>query len=335
MADTVIVDSSAGDGGEPSSRIVRLLRGSSWLLAGVFFLLLFTLFKLPDDRIGAYIDGKVQERLRPMGIRYTSQKTRLKFGFGLSYVLESVTVDLSMPGMNGEYFFDRMTISPSLLALLTFKAGADVRLESGKGSADLSARLGKSSQSVSFKLKDVMLGAFGNPPGGAAPSAPVDFFNPNPMSILSALKKSALLNGSGSFSGDFMIPNSLDGNLRLDISKLIIEQQTLAGFALPRMSVSEGKIEAGTEKGKLLFKNVKLGKAGDDLRATLTGDLTLGRTWDSSVINSKVNFALSENVTKALVLVDALLAPGKQSDGSYTYSLSGMLANPAAAPGGK
>jgi type II secretion system protein N len=250
-------------------------------------------------------------------------------------VLESASVDLSMAGPTSSYYFDKITISPSFLALLTFKAGADVRLESGKGVADLSARLGKSSQSVSFKLKDVILGAFGTQPGGAASAAPVDFFNPNPMTILSNLKKSGTLNGTGSFSGDFTVPNTLDGETHIDVSKLVIDQQTLAGFALPRMSISEGKIEVATEKGKLVFKNVKLGKTGDDVRATLTGDMVLGKSWDTSLLNAKVNFGLSENVTKALVLVDALLAPGKQPDGTYTYTLGGMLSGPNATPGGK
>ena len=188
---------------------------------------------------------------------------------------------------------------------------------------------------MSFKLKGVELGKFGSPPGGT-PSAPVDFFNPNPMLILSNLKKSGAINGTGSFSGDFRVPNTLDGDLHLDLSKVVIEQQSLAGFALPRMSVSEGKIEVATEKGKLLFKNVKLGKAGDDLRATVTGDMVLGKSWDSSIVNAKVNFSLSEGVTKALVLVDALLAPGKQPDGSYTYTLAGALSGPPVpTPGGK
>jgi type II secretion system protein N len=121
----------------------------------------------------------------------------------------------------------------------------------------------------------------------------------------------------------------------MDLSKLVIEQQSVVGFALPRMNISEGKIDIAIEKGKLALKNVKLGKSGDDLRANVTGDLVLGKTWDSSLLNAKVNFALSEMVTKALVLVDALLTPGKQPDGSYTYSLNGALSGPpVATPGG-
>src|SRR5262245_19713432 len=139
MSDTVAVDSTqlveGGGGGEPSSRFVRFLKGSGWTLTTLFFLVLFTLFKLPEDRIAPYIDGKLQEQLRPLGVRYSSVKSKLKLGFGISYVLESVTIDLPPPG--GQYFFDRMTVSPSFLALLTLKAGADIRLDSGKGSVEL------------------------------------------------------------------------------------------------------------------------------------------------------------------------------------------------------
>jgi type II secretion system protein N len=311
-----------------SSKIVRFLKGSGWTLTSVFFLLFFTLLKLPDDRIGPWLDSKIQDQLRSQGITYSSTRSRLKFGLGLSYVLEGATVDIRGMRSSQQYAFDKVTISPSLLALLTMKVGADVRLESGKGIVDLSARLGKTSQSISFYAKDVVIGKFGVPPGGEPAPVPIDFMNPDPASIWANLKKTGVVGGSGSFSGDFSVPNTLDGKISLDLTKLVIDQQTLMGFNIPRMSISESKIEGATEKGKLIFKNVKIGKGADDLRATLTGDMTLGKSWDSSALNAKVNFAVSDTVHKAFILMDSLLAPARTPDGSFTYALSGPLSGP-------
>jgi hypothetical protein len=320
---------------EPPSRLGRLIKGSGWLLTGFFFLLFFTLLKLPDDRIAPFIDAKIQEQLRGTGMSYSAARTRLKIGLGLTYVLENATLNLPPP--SGSYYFDKVSISPTFLSLLTGKLGADVEITGGKGVADLSVTANQSSQSVSFKLKDIAIGEFGKAPGSSEPPPPIDFMNPNPMTILANLKKSGSLSGSGSFSGNFAVPNSLDGQASLAINKLVLDQQSLMGFALPRMAVSESKAEVSIGKGKLLFKDVKLGKSpADDLRATLTGDMVLGKQWDTSVMNAKVTFSLSETVMKALVLIDALLAPGKQPDGSYSYTINGALNGPpVAAPAGK
>lgn len=326
--DTVAVESTEMVE-ESSSRFVRILKGGGWTFFGFFLLILFTLFKLPDDRIGPFIDAKIQEQLRTSGITYTATRSRLKFGLGLSYVLEGVTIEMRGTRGNQEYAFDKVEVSPSLLALLGAKVGAEVRLESAKGFADLSVRIGKTSQSVSFKAKDIVLDKFGSAPGATSTPPTIDFMNPDPMAIIANLKKTGVVNGTGSFSGDLQVPNTLEGQLSIDLTKLVIEQQTLMGFAIPRMAIAESKVEIVTDKGKLAFKNVKLGKgASDDLRATLTGDLVLGKTWDSSMLNAKVNFAMSESVHKAFILIDSLLSPGKQPDGSFTYALNGMLSGP-------
>jgi len=85
---------------------MRLLKGSGWTLTALFFLTLFTLFKLPDDRNWPLTwTAKIQRALEASrGSATAATHTRLKFGFGLSYVLEEATVNLPFP-RNAQYYF--------------------------------------------------------------------------------------------------------------------------------------------------------------------------------------------------------------------------------------
>jgi hypothetical protein len=93
------------------------------------------------------------------------------------------------------------------------------------------------------------------------------------------------------------------------------------------------------DKAKVTIKTFQLGKASnttDDVHATVSGDLTLGKQWESSNLNAKATFSVSDNVKKAFVLLDALLGSAKQPDGSYAYSLTGPISaiNPLPLGGG-
>ena len=90
------------------------------------------------------------------------------------------------------------------------------------------------------------------------------------------------------------------------------------GFNVPKLSISEGKVELFGRQGQGDDQDLPLGQAGsaDDIQGSGSGDVILGRNWDASTLNAKINFKLSENILKAFVLIDALLGPGKQGDGS-------------------
>ncbi len=80
-----------------------------------------------------------------------------------------------------------------------------------------------------------------------------------------------------------------------------------------------------------------LGQAGLRGRSagSATGDIILGSNWDSSTLNAKINFKLSDPLIKAFFLIDSFLGPGKQGDGSYSLISHGpgYCAQSRAAPG--
>jgi hypothetical protein len=113
-----------------------------------------------------------------------------------------------------------------------------------------------------------------------------------------------------------------------------IAAQTLYGFNIPQLKISEAQFEVKIDKGKAAIQLGKIGKKGsaDDLTADLTGDLSLSPRVLNSRMNVKAHFWLSENVKRAFVLLDAILAQGKQPDGSFVYTLTGQLTSPVPLP---
>ena len=107
----------------------------------------------------------------------------------------------------------------------------------------------------------------------------------------------------------------------------MIDPQTIVGFAIPQLAISEGLIDVGFDKAKAVDpQRFTLGKPGattDDLHGTITGDASLSRTWPASNLNVRADFGVSQNVLHAFVLLDALLGAGKQPDGSYSFKLNG------------
>ena len=135
---------------------------------------------------------------------------------------------------------------------------------------------------------------------------------------------------------DMGTPSTLRGDINLNLSKILVEPQSIMGFSIPRLSISEGVAELEMSKAKGAIKTLRLGKPGnaaDDINATATGEIALGKQW-SRASYIKTRFSFSENVMRSFVLLDALLGQAKQADGSYAYGLSGPVAAPNATPGG-
>jgi hypothetical protein len=109
----------------------------------------------------------------------------------------------------------------------------------------------------------------------------------------------------------------------------------LYGFNIPKIAVSESVADVTFGKGKATLKTVRIGKTGntaEDLRGTVTGDLLLAKSWDSSTLNLKIRFSLAESILKSFMLLDAILGAGKQPDGSYAFNLTGPLSAPMPIP---
>lgn len=303
------------------SRAKLIFKKIGWASLGIFCLLFFTLLKLPEDKIRNYVQGMISSQLSSQGITLTATQSNLSIGFGISYTMKDIT--LNFPPPQEPVHIDQISISPSILSAFTGKAGASIHVENKAGTLNAS---------------------FSSPMSG--PSGPISFsFSSNNMDLGSlgvlpamvGIRGSAVANGEGHLDGDTSLPSTLNGKIQLDLSKIVIDQQTVMGFSVPRLGISEGKADIEVDKGKALIKTLRLGKPSsttDDVKANVTGDVVIGKNLPYSTLNLKANLSFSQNVLKAFVLLDAIMGPAKQADGSYAYSLTGPLNSPNAVPMG-
>jgi len=290
-----------------------------WVALTLFCLVLFTILKLPDDRLKSYINGNISAVLAQKDITFTAGETHLSMLFGLTYTLKDVT--LSPPPPSPPIRVEKIKISPALLPLLFRRVGGNLEIENGKGELDASFSFKDSEGDLSFKTKKLDIGKLGLLP------------------LLADVQASAIFGGTGKISGDMNVPNTLTGSIDLKFNKGVIEPQSIMGFSIPRLNISEGVVDVTFGKGKAILKTISLGKTGnksDDVQANASGEMALGKNWDATTLNAKAKLSLSEAVLKAFVLLDAILGNGKQPDGSYAFSLTGPLSaiNPTPLGGG-
>ncbi|MEO5970985.1 MAG: type II secretion system protein GspN [Bdellovibrionia bacterium] len=300
----------------PAKRIGRLV---GWISFGFLCLIFFTLLKLPEDRIKAYIDGNIAAVLAERGISFTATEGRLSFLFGLSYAMKDIT--LNFPPPSTPVHIDKLEISPSILPLLFSTYSGKMWIGNGKGELSGSFSLKKTQFSLSYKSKKLELQKLGILP------------------YVAGVQVAATVDGSGTFSGDSANLSSLEGEAALTLTQISLEPQSIAGFSVPQLSVSDAIAEIKADKGKAVIKSFRIGKPSpsksgvvDDIQGAIAGDITLAKQLEASQINLKLHFTFSENIMKSFVLLDALLGAGKQPDGSYSFVLTGPLMSPIPAP---
>jgi len=303
----------------PPTRSKKWLTILGWSGVTLFFLIFFTLAKLPDQRIKSYLDSQIAAQLSPKGISFSSKSGSISLLFGLTYTMKDISLNLPPPLPSG--YIDRMDISPSLIPMLWGKTGGSFSIQNKDGFIQGNFSVSSSQKGdfvkLSYQAKNLDLGRMGVLP------------------ILAGIQGSGTLSGEGRFAGDLNAPNTWDGTIGLNLSKFVLDSQSIMGFSVPRVGISDSVAEITFDQGKGKVKSLRLGKPGnsaDDIHATLSGDLVLGKRMDASTMNLKTNLSLSETVTKAFILVDALLGPYKQADGSYTFMLSGPLDSPMPGP---
>lgn len=304
------------------SRAQRITRFLLWSLVTVFFLLFFTLLKLPEDKLRNWIDGNIAVALAQRGISFSATNKSLSFLFGPTYVLQDATFNFPPP--TPPTHLDELSVSPAIFPMVLGRYGGNGVIRNKEGKLSFSAAVRDFNKGLkgdfSFRSKKMDLGKTGI------------------LSGFTGLQiSSANLDGDGALKGDFMVPNTLEGNIAVRLTPLIFDAQSIQGFSVPKLTISDGLVEFSAEKGKLLIKNFKLGKpgaTGDDIQCNVSGEITLNRNWESSTLNLKINFSISENVKKSFILLDTLLTDFKQADGSYSLLLTGSVFAPIPAPAG-
>lgn len=297
----------------PATPGVKLVRNIGWGFLGLFALTFFTLVKLPDDKIKAYIQSGITTVLSPRGISLTAEESEINYLFGIQYVMKNVTLELPPP--EAPVKVDEIRVSPAFLPLFTGKMGATVEIKAGKGSA-------------------VFTGAFrGGTVSGNLRADQFDIGNIALLKLITDVNGSAVVTGKADFSGSMDDFTTLDATLQLDLSKIVINAQSIQGFSIPTLNVSQGQVDIEIDHGKGQVRGIKLGKtSSDDIKASVTGELVFGKALQNSTCNLKANFSFSESVLKSFVLLDAILAQGKQTDGSFAYRLEGPLLSPNPIP---
>jgi type II secretion system protein N len=301
----------------PPSKFRKFTSIAAWTTTGLVSLIIFTFLKLPEDRVKGLIQGNIAAALANKGVTLTADQTSMGILMGPSYIMKDVTLNLPPPAAPAH--IDKIEIAPSFSALLTGKLGARISIENGDGKIFLMGAVRGTKVSVLFEADKMNLGKIGA------------FY------LLSSINGSTTLTGKGSFSTDMDALNETDGELQLDLDKIVIDQQSISGFPIPKLAVSSGRVELDVNQGRGTLKALNIGKKGsstDDIMANASGDITLGKTLNSSTINLHTNFALSQSLLKSFSLLEAILGNAKQPDGSFSYHLAGPLLAPNPTPVG-
>ena len=301
------------------SRAQRALRTVGWSGFAVFCLIIFTVLKVPEHRLKNFIQGSISSALASKGVTFTAAESSLSFLFGVTYEMKDVT--LNPPPPQPAVRIDRIRVSPSLFSLLLGRLGGTLKLEQGDGTLKASFAVKSPSAeaaefSFSFQAKDLSLTRLGVLP------------------IAAGVQGGMVITGEGSVSGDMQIPSTLNGDFKLQLARVVIEQQAIMGFSVPRVAMADGTVEVAMAQSKATIKTFRLGKAGgtDDLHANLSGEVVLGNRWDTSNLNLKAKFGLSQAAAKSFGFFLTLLDAGKQTDGSYAYNLTGPVRSPMPTP---
>jgi type II secretion system protein N len=284
--------------------------GLSFVFVGL--LLFFTLTKLPQAKITALIQGLVQAQLDPYGIYLTDHGRELSIWKGFQYRLIQPTLEL--PDMT-HVDLEEIVVSPKWSALLSGKAGASVEIIQSKNSMlQLEGTIRGDLVDATINIQSMDLGKFGV------------------LAFAAGLKGSGQLNGNIHIEGHLADLPSLAGNINLKLANIRIEEGKVFFLSIPDILISDGTIDTQISNGKVLIKNFQIGRPTDDIRTSVTGDVTLNRNINSSNLNLRAVIGFSDKVKQKLSMLDAVMSEAKQPDGQYVYKLTGTLQNRAAIP---
>lgn len=311
MSDSAVTENQTN---EANAEPVRKLKLSQKLGLGFLFLilvLLFTLLKLPEVRLTNLVQGYVQMGLDPYGIYLSDQGRELSILKGFVYSLHKPTLELAD---QTRVELDSLVVNPNWSTLLSGQLGVTSSIHQGPSEINLDAAGRGDKINLHLALNQVDFGKMGV------------------FAYAAGLKGSGTISGTVQIEGSLSNPASLEGAIDLKIKKLHLDEQNLMGFQLPNMNVAEGTILIEIHNGKLNMKLVQIGKSSDDVSVNLTGDVTLNRNLNSSILNLRAILGLSENVKKNLSLLDSILGTARMGDGRYAYKLTGTLGAPLPIP---
>jgi len=314
---------------EKPSRLKRVAKWLGTTLLVMVLFVVFTIVQLPQNRLRNSIEGLINRSLASRQIQFSTGKSELSFGLGVSYSMENVS--LTHPDSPLPAKFKRVVISPSILGLLMNRLDVTAAIESQSGHAHVHVSLGGLLQMVN--------GTVSESPPPMVFRLHAEEFDLGSTQLIPFLIKTAIefnVSGDAEFKGSTGTPESYEGSAQLKLTRIRVPEQTLMGFKVPSLAMSTGQIDLEIPSGskKMTLKKVQLGKPGssDDLSSLLDGSIQLGRRLNDSSIDSTLKLTVSEKLLQSIPLLQALLGMAKQPDGTYAYKLSGSLLTPFPVP---
>ncbi|MBI3558616.1 MAG: type II secretion system protein GspN [Deltaproteobacteria bacterium] len=283
-------------------------------IASFFF---FVVMKLPEARIQNLIIAHIRIIAQEQGFLFSAEKVHVGLLFGPSLKMYNVELK-SLENESQVLKIAYLKVRPRLLSLVSSVKKVGVTAEMLDG--ELSGTVGGSttgSMAVDLSIDAIDLGA----------SQIMKRFLP--------VEVSGKINGSIRLDLDSENTAKSEGAIKLSIDKLAMPPQAVSGFNLPKINISESKINLGISGGQLTITQFDLGKdiKTDDLVGKLTGSGVLNRYLDRSTIKATAIFSLSQGVKTSFPLLNALLSSALTSDGKYAYKFSGSLSALDAQPG--
>lgn len=289
---------------QTTARSIPKMIGLGFSFLGL--ILFFTLFKLPEAKITALIQGYVQSSLDPFGIYISDRGRSLSLITGLRYRLDHPTLELRD---QTRIELDELEVRPKLLSLFTGRAGASAVLRQGKSEILLDLLAKRDFVEADLDLNDVDLSRFG-------------------LFAFAGIKGSGTITGKSRVTGSPSDLATFNGAIDLRLKNVQLDEQMIIAFKIPSISVSEGTVNVEIKGGKVLMKNVQIGRPSDDVTLAITGDVALNRNLNSSPLNLRVLFSLSPKTLSSLSFMESLIASARQADGKYAYKLTGPLSAP-------
>lgn len=289
---------------EPLTRRQLIWKYGRWVLAGLGLLVFFTFWKLPDAKIKQLVVSEISRAAyEQAGIELQPRATSLSWIFGPTLRMTQVSAQMKTgPAIT----LDGIKVSPSLLSFFIGRMAASISIWKGKSEIDISVHQSSSGFGLSLDAD---------------------------LPTLDFVGAKGQLDLSVKVSGKPNKPQTFDGGANLNVSKLEIPEQDLQFLKLPSVKISTGKAKFKIEQGVAKIEELTLGKEGDDLILKGQGEATLATYIEQSNLNLKGTLKISPRVASSLPLLEALLGPGKQADGSYAFRLSGSPSSPFFSPG--
>jgi len=312
-------------------RFKSVFRYLGWISFGLGLILIFTLAKLPTQQMGQILIHQLNQQLQyaPGALEISAQDADLSL-FPLPS-LQFKDLVLKSKDLTGGFLrirWAKLKVRPSLLDLIVGRWGGSVSLavNDEQDPALVGGAWFKAGKfSVDLRIFKVDLGNQGM---GLLP-------------ILLHVNGKFPLEGSLQATGDLNELSSTTGLINFKLETLELPPQKIMAMDFPSLLIRGGEIRATVQDAKIKVESFRLGQPTqpstppDDLRGTVGGEIGLGKTWDASRIDLKIQFEISEDLSKAAWLLTSLLSPYKKEDRSYRFGLSGPSYAPLMSPEGE